>query len=65
MDDPEKAIHGQTYRGVVCQSCQMAMRIHNPEDELDEKFWAMCPKCGHEGEYRLSDIRTLVAHRKQ
>ena len=56
MNKPPKAIPGQKYRGVECQNCHMAMRIHDPEEELDEKFWAMCPKCGHEGKYRRSDI---------
>ncbi len=74
----DKATPGKTYPGVECRNCGNPIAFFGlvPEDEhgqaepLDpnhppESIRAKCPNCGHEASYQRSEIRSLLAHRKQ
>ncbi len=74
----DKATPGETYPGVKCQTCGNPIMFLGlvPEDgdgeaePLDPKsppetIRAKCPNCGQEASYQRSEIRSLLAHRKQ
>ncbi len=74
----DKVTPGKTYPGVECRKCGNPIAFLGlvPEDDggqmepLDpsdppETFRVKCPNCGHEASYQRSEIRSLLAHRKQ
>ena len=75
--DP-KAVPGKTYPGVKCRKCDnpiafLGLVSENGDGQIEpldpkvppETIRAKCPNCGHEASYQRSEIRSLLAHRKQ
>ena len=73
-----RAVPGQTYPGVECRNCKtlfaiLGLRAEEDDDDSIEPFdpsdfseiLATCPKCGYDDRYQQTEIRTLLAHRKQ
>lgn len=54
---------------IECRHCHHVTRVTAiPGDDLGRPFQSfrhVCPKCGENDRYELSDIRDAVAHRKQ
>jgi hypothetical protein len=66
----QKTVTGQVKPGDVvlilrCQSCQAAMPILTPFDELPALMTLECPRCLASHEYLKTDIRPAQAHSKQ
>ena len=74
----KKAIPGKAYPGVKCRKCENPIAFFGlvPESgddqmepldpgDLPDRIRAKCPNCGHEASYQRSEIRSLLAHRKQ
>ncbi len=74
----DKAIPGKSYPGVECRGCGSPIAFSGlvPEggnggaesldlQNLSETIRARCPQCGQEASYQQSEIRSLLAHRKQ
>ena len=74
----DKATPGKDYPGVECRGCgnPIAFLRLIPEDgnggaepldpqNLPVMIRVKCPKCGREASYQRSEIRSLLARRKQ
>lgn len=63
--DTDKIKPGTTVHCVICKGCGMVVPF-SPKQKLEEMpqtFHAICPKCGHDGEYQKSEIKSALVFR--